>query len=386
MTESILTSGELDDLQAAVSFGDDDLRVEDDLLGDDDLRVENDLLGDDDGGMLSGEAILSPGELEALREAVDIDGLDEVGGSGDGVMMDGEGLPRFRFGEGRVGGAKRDERLAYVFDGAARALERRLSDVLETGVTATITFLKVTRFAEFRETFEVDVRELAMLGFKVAGQPGQGLLALEPEVVERVVEGLMGGASNSLVSKSGRRNFRPTTQLDLRVCQRVMGGFLEDVGEVWNPAEPLQTQVTGVDSSGVVAKVYEDNTPVVVGLIEVAIGRRLLGMVGVVMPRGAVDKLADPASHEEHGEGDPAALGPLAEELPAFELDVEVMVGSKTLSVGELLALSVGDVLFLDSRQGAIGHVQGVPRFIGVPGRKNGHKAICVAEVIDDAN
>ena len=370
MTDSILTSGELDDLQAAVSFDDDDLRAGEDSPLD---------------SLDSGDAILSPGELEALRNAVDIDEFDDPAGSGstDGVVMDGAGLPRFRFGEGRVGGAKREERLAYVFDGAARALERRLSDVLETGVSATVTFLKVTRFAEFRETFEVDVRELAMLGFRVAGQPGQGLLALEPEVVERIVEGLMGGAANSLESR-GRRNFRPTTQLDLRVCQRVMAGFLEDVGEVWNPAEPLQTQVTGADTTGVVAKVYENSTPVVVGLIEVAIGRRLLGMVGVVMPRGAVDKLADPARQDDGDEDD--ELGPLAEELPAFEVDIDVTVGSKTLSVGELLALSVGDVLFLDSRQGAVGNVQGVPRFIGVPGRKNGHKAICVAEVINDAS
>ena len=371
MPDSLLTSGELDDLQAAVSFGDDDLRAE----------------GDEGDSLLSGEAILSPDELEALRDAVEIDGFEEVGGTGDSVLMDGEGLPRFRFGEGRVGGAKREERLAFVFDGAARALERRLSDVLETGVRATITFLKVTRFSEFREAFEVDVRELAMLGFRVAGQPGHGLLALEPEVVERIVEGLMGGATNSLASRSSsRRNFRPTTQLDLRVCQRVVAAFLEDLGEVWNPAEPLQTQVTGADTAGVVAKVYEDSTPVVVGLIEVTIGRRLLGMVGVVMPRGAVDKLADPSSQEESGEAGDAAPGPLAAELPAFEVDVEVTVGSKKLSVGELLALSVGDILFLDSRQGAVGAVQGVPKFIGVPGRKNGHKAICVAEVIDDAN
>ncbi len=370
MTDSILTSGELEDLAAQVSFDEDDLRA------DDDAPIDS---------LESGDAILSPGELEALRNAVEIEEFDDVGGSADGVLLDGTSLPRFRFGEGRVGGAKREERLAFVFDGAARALERRLSDVLETGVSATVTFLKVTRFAEFRETFEVDVRELAMLGFRVAGQPGQGLLALEPEVVERIVEGLMGGAANSLESRSSRRNFRPTTQLDLRVCQRVMIGFLEDVGEVWNPAEPLQTQVTGADTTGVVAKVYENSTPVVVGLIEVAIGRRMLGMVGVVMPRGAVDKLADPA-HQDDGEQDDDELGPLAGELPAFEVDVEVTVGSKTLSVGELLALSVGDVLFLDSRQGAIGNVQGVPRFIGVPGRKNGHKAICVAEVIDDAS
>lgn len=345
------------------------------------------------------DSILTAGELDALRAAVDHTPppVEETstgyGGGSDpegspSVLLDGEGLPRFKFGEGRIGGARREERLSYVFDKAARALERRLSDVLETAITSSVTFLQVTRFAEFRETFELDVRELAMLGFKIAGVPGQGLMALEPEVVERVVEGLMGGAEVSASGNktSGRRAFREVTQLDLRVCQRVMSTFLEDLGEVWNPAEPLQASITGADTKGVVAKVYADSTPVVAGLLEVVLGKRLLGMIGIVLPRGAVDTLADPAAQEgasAHG----GAAGPMADEVEGFEVDIQVTVGRKRLSVAELLALEEGDVLFLEGgRQQAIGVVQGVPKFVGVPGRSNGNKAICIAEVIDHAS
>lgn len=351
------------------------------------------------------DGILTTGELEALRSAVEQDTVPDAGvGGGDvwaheddpggvgertgRVLLDGEGLPRFRFGEGRIGGARREERLSYVFDRAARALERRLSDVLELAVTSSVTYLQVTRFSEFRETFEVDVRELAMLGFRIAGQPGQGLLALEPEIVERVVEGLMGGAEVGQRGRSGggRRAFRSVTQLDLRVCQRVIVAFLEDLGQVWNPAEPLQTTVTGADTTGVVAKTYADSTPVVAGLIEIAIGTRLLGMIGVVMPRGAVDALADPAASDDHDD-EPVEHGPMARELEGFEVDVEVTVGHKRMSVRELLALGEGDVLYFEGgTKDAIGTVQGVPKFTGTPGRKNGNKAIRIAEVIENAN
>ncbi len=331
------------------------------------------------------DSILTSGELDALRFALENDtpADDVVGGAGDdGVLLDGEGLPRFRFGEGRVGGPGREERLSFVFDRASRALERRLSDVLEMSITSTVTFLQVTRFAEFRETFEVDVRELAMLGFRIAGVPGQGLLALEPEVVERVVEGLMGGAEIGANSRGGRRVFRSVTPLDLRVCQRVMAAFLEDLGESWNPAEPLDLGITGADTSGVVARGYADSTPVVAGLIEVAIGKRLLGMIGVVLPRGAVDALADPSAADDgRAYGPSDEPGPMVGEVPSFEVDVQVTVGSKRLSVRELLGLGVGDVLFLDGRSGATGVVQGVPKFVGVPGKKNGNKAIRIAGV-----
>lgn len=337
-----------------------------------------------------GDSILSPRELEALRNAVDgaEPGDLAFGHEGPGILTCGDGLPRYRFEEGRSGGPRSEERLAWVFDAATRALERRLSDAMETRAEASVTFLKSTRFAEFRETFEVDVRELAMLGFRIAGLPGQGLVALEPEVVERIVEGLMGGAANSRTEPAaGRRGVRPTTQLDLRVCQRLVLAFLSDLFQAWNPSEPLQVQITGADATGVVARSIENSTPVVVALIEVSIGKRMLGMVGIATPRGAVDRLADPTSHDEAAEsGQPRTPGPIAEELAQIKVDVDVTIGSKQISVRDLLALGEGDVIFLDPRRDALGRVQGVPKFVGVPGIRNGHKAIRVTEVIDDGD
>ena len=338
MTDSILTIGELDALRSA---------------------VESELVADD-------QLLASPGS----------DGpVDEVP-HGAGFMMDGAHLPRYRFGEGRVFGDQREERLSWVFDRSARALETRLSDVLETAVSCSVTFLKVTRFAEFRETFEVDVRELAMLSFAVAGQPGAGLMALEPEVVEHLVEGLMGGAGAGQAGKSGSRMFRPVTGLDLRVSRRVLEGFLDDLGEAWNPSEPLQLSVTGVDTSGVVARSWDDSVPVVAALLEVSVGKRMLGMVGLVVPRGAVDSVADPGRVDRGAGTARNGEGPILHELPEFSVDVQVQLGSKRMAVRDLLALGVGDVIFLDGRPPAVGFVQGVAKFEGVPGRKNGNKAI----------
>lgn len=342
------------------------------------------------------DSILTMGELDALRSAVETELVDDdkllaqssageaaVSGyeGGAGFVMDGAHLPRYRFGEGRVFGDQREERLSWVFDRAARALETRLSDVLETAVSCAVTFMKVTRFAEFRETFEVDVRELAMLSFAVAGQPGSGLLALEPEVVELLVEGLMGGAGTGLSGKSNSRMFRPVTALDLRVSKRVLEGFMDDLGEAWNPQEPLELSVTGADTSGVVARSWEDSVPVVAALLEVSVGKRLLGMVGLVVPRGAVDTVADPG-HVDRGTSNARSdEGPILGELPDFSVDIQVQLGTKRMSVRDLLGLGVGDVVFLEGRPAAVGMVQGVPKFEGVPGRKNGNKAIRIAGV-----
>ncbi|MBJ94587.1 MAG: hypothetical protein CMP23_08945 [Rickettsiales bacterium] len=329
------------------------------------------------------DGILSTNELEALRDAVDSDVLpeDAEDGAASNVLDDGEGLPRHRFGEGRVVGARLEERLSYVFDRSARALETRLSDVLEVTATAAVTFLKVTRFSEFKEAFEVDSRELAMLGFQAAGLPGAGLIAIEPELVDRLVEALMGGAQNPDPG-GGKRGRRAVTELDMRVLQRLIASFLDDLGNVWNPAEPLNISITSADTTGVVARSYTESAPVVVALLEASLGKRMIGMLGLVLPRGAVDVMADPSSAELRRNREGMGYGPMADLVPEFEVSVEVQLGGKRISVRDLLALSAGDILFLEGKRRAVGHVQGVAKLVGVPGSRNGNKALRIAEVL----
>ena len=326
------------------------------------------------------DGILNSDELDALRAAVEQDVLPEDEGT-ESVIFDGAELPRFRFGESRLGSHLREERLSSVFSKAAQSLCTRLSDILESPVSVAVTWLEETRFSHFLETFEVDARELAAMQFRVPGTGGTGLLTLEPEVVEKLVEGLMGGAAMSDAPQSRRRTHRPVTELDLRVSRRWVSGFLQDLGQAWNPDEPLAFPITAVDSNGAAARATSESSPVIAALLEIALGRRTIGMIGVVVPQGAADAMAATSSDAVSLQGREGPA-PLAPAVPDFEVDVEVAIAQQRLSVRELLALSVGDVLFMDPRQSTTGYVQGVPKFIGVPGAHNGNKAVQIAQVI----
>ena len=332
------------------------------------------------------DSILNADELDALRAAVEQDVLpaEELapeGARSESVILDGTELPRFRFGEGRVGAVQREERLSVVFDKAARALATRLSDILEAAVEVSVTWLEETKFAAFRETFEVDARELANMEFQVPGVPGTGLVCLEPELVDKMVEGLMGGAAMADAPR-GRRMQRGMTELDLRVSRRWVTGFLQDLGIAWNAAEPMEPTLVSMDVNGGSARSFSDSIQVVAGLFEVVAGRRTVGMVGVVMPRGAVDSMASTGTRELQGDAAATGPAPLAPLVPDFEVHIEVALGHKKVSVREILSLSVGDVLFLDARQGTTGYVQGVPKFKCVPGASGGHKAVQISHLI----
>ncbi len=325
------------------------------------------------------EGLLNDDELDALRAAVEQDDLPGEGDS-ESVILDGAELPRFRFGESRIGGPQREERLASVFGKAASELATRISDILESTVDVQVAWLEETRFGRFRENFDVDGRELATLQFHIPGLTAKGLVCFEPQVVERLVEGLMGGAAMADAPLPMRPE-RPVTELDLRVTRRWVTGFLHDLGRLWNPGNPLPLQVTAADSNGAAARTLPDTFQVIAGLFEINVGPDLAGMIGVVLPEGAADAMAA-ESVQGTGKATTRTNAHLRPAVPDFEVDLEVAVARHRLTVRELLALQVGDVVFLDPRQTTTGYVQGVPKFHGVPGALNGQKAVQISQVM----
>jgi len=332
------------------------------------------------------ESILSTSELDALRQAVDTNSMHSTGEVSAAVVEFGDDLPRYRFGEVRVGGSQREERLAYAFDRAARSLEVRLADIVQAGTQVGVTYLTTSRYADFREMFEVDARELALLGFRIAGLAGEGLVCVEPAVVERMVEGLMGGDANGeeVAAAIGLAARRPLTALDLRVTRRWLGNFLRDLSNAWNPARPLEVTLTAADTSGVAARAFTSDTQVVIALLEISCADEVCGMIGMVVPHAAVDSLAVPGVETEGAAGDEAALpGHFAPEVPGFSVDMEVVLGTKRMQVRDVLALGVGDTLTFDRLGAAVATVQGVAKFTGRPGRQGGRKAFCIIQKHD---
>ena len=333
------------------------------------------------------ESILSTSELDALRQAVDVNEPSSSGRSGSASVVEfGDDLPRLRFGEVRIGGTQREERLAYAFDRAARSLEVGLADIVQVTTQVGVTYLKTSRYAEFREMFEVDARELALLGFKVAGLSEEGLVCVEPAVVERMVEGLMGGGANgdALAAGVGLSALRPLTSLDLRVTRRWLSRFLRDLSTAWNPTRPLEITLTAGDTSGVAARSFSSDKQVVIALLEISCAEEVCGMVGMVLPHAAVDSLAVPgASKREAHHQESHGSGALAPELPGFSVDVGVALGRRSMTVRDLLALGVGDTLHFDRLSTAIGSVQGVPKFVGHPGIQSGRKAFRITSLND---
>jgi flagellar motor switch protein FliM len=320
------------------------------------------------------DPILNADELAALRAAVDAGAPDELlGPASPNVRTDGESLPRHRFGQ-RPRSRQRADRFALVGQRAARAFEKRLADALAQSVDVRVSWLDETRFDAFRAAFELDVRDPVAMAFGVDGCPEPGIMVVEPELVEPVIETMMGGAA--LAGGPSRRAPRPLTEFDLRLSRRWMTGLLDDLAFAWNPDQPLRLSAAALDGTGVAARSRDGKKEVLGVILEVSAGRRTVGMVGLVLPAAAGDGLGEPVPPPADRER--AALLPA---LPSCPVAVTVDLGSVRMTVRELLALAAGDVVSLDPASVAVARVEGVAKLAGVAGTSSGVRAFCVTEV-----
>lgn len=321
------------------------------------------------------ESILSSHELDALRNAVD-QGLGPGRGSGEGA----DGVQKLRWGESRAVSGGREDRLSWVMDRAAQQLERRMSDLLERTASVQITWLESTRFAAFKDTCELDGREVAILPCSVVGIGGRGLVTVDPELVERVVEGLMGGG----LPNAGHRGARTLSGLDLRVTRRWVQRFLDDLGVAWNHQEPMRVLLGTTDGTAA-ARSYGDNSPVVAALFEVSLDGKSAGLVGIVLPRSVMDALGEELGESARPLSAPAVIptGPFLSSLPDCPVKVDVVLGRVRLRVRELLALNPGDTLWLEPPQKPHVLVQGVPKFTGTPGTRGERKAVQIDDLFE---
>jgi len=76
----------------------------------------------------------------------------------------------------------------------------------------------------------------------------------------------------------------------------------------------------------------------------------------------------------------------LSSEILDAPLELSIELGNATISLRELLDLSVGDTIMLDKPNTSelTVKVEGVPKFQGIPGIRHGNKAFQISNILAD--
>ena len=208
------------------------------------------------------------------------------------------------------------------------------------------------------------------------------LLSLEHGAVMTMIEWLLGGSADA------RPLERDFTDVELALTHRIFATLVSQLSITWK--DLLETDLTlgGIETQQANIQLAAQSEPTLSITMELQLGPRSSTMT-LLVPHRSIDALLGNLSSGPYGEAyDPMPAEDMEDRvrsaLRGIPVEVRAEVGSRDLSVDEVLALKPGDVLRLGpSAAGGVLYAASVPTHRIRPGRSGRRRAVAVLDRIE---
>jgi len=208
------------------------------------------------------------------------------------------------------------------------------------------------------------------------------LFSLEHGAVMTMIEWLLGGSADA------RPLERDLTDVELALTHRIFATMVAQLSLTWQ--DLLETDLTlgGIETQQANIQLAAQSEPTLAVTMELQLGPRSSTMT-LLVPHRSIESLLGNLSKGPYGEAYDPVPAEDAEErvrsaLRGVPVEVRAEVGSRDLSVDEVLALRPGDVLRLGpSAAGGVLFAAAVPTHRIRPGRSGRRRAVAVLDRIE---
>ena len=265
----------------------------------------------------------------------------EPGGSGEQHGMSKEAQPFALGSEALRPGA----RLAGL-DRIGERLARRLRDVMEPFVRVKPKVEAEAALTSRFETWRDALPEFTSLSlYRLRPMKGGMLIAIAPDYVSRLVDAFYGGTGAATATANRKREF---TAAEERLLSRLTDAITGAVVEMWQEIVPLEPSLASRETNSGYASLVRGDEAVVVQRFSIAGGGPGATTIDLVFPLTAMrahEAQLAAKIHAEAGPVDSEFRYRMARALENVSFPVRSVVARPTLSVQELMALKVGDVI-----------------------------------------
>jgi len=262
--------------------------------------------------------------------------LTEVEKGGDDTA--GKVMP-FTFGQDSFASADRLSGLERM----AERLARHLRGVLEPFARGKVQVTAERHHTERFDSWRAGLPSFTSLSlYRLRPLKGGLLVVVEPDFVTAMVDAFYGGSG--LAAKRGRE-FTPTEE---RLLGRLTDGVIEGVVSVWGDIAPLSPTFVSRETNAAYASLVRADEPVVVQRFVVTPGTGRSAIVSIIYPLAALRPYEGQLAakvHADHGPADGEWRARMAQALTQVQLPVRSVLARPELTVAQLMALKVGDVI-----------------------------------------
>ena len=269
--------------------------------------------------------------------------------------------------------------LEIINDRFARLHRVTLSGSLRRIIDITVTQTEMIKFGEFIRTLPVPT-SLHIL--KLDPMRGHVLLVVESRLIFNLVDCFFGGSGRSSFKIEGR----DFTSIEHRVITKVVRTALKDLDQAWRPVTPINFQFVRSEVNPQFATIVPPTDLVIVVHFEMELDR-LIGKMILCLPYSTIEPIRSKlyASYQsDQLEVDVEWANRFRKRLHDVPVEVLVELGRSTVKGKELLNLEVGDVLMLehDVNEPLVVSLEGVPKFLAIPGIAKGNRAFQVVDAV----
>ena len=232
-------------------------------------------------------------------------------------------------------------------------MHENFSRFLNTYLSAhlrTIIHIDVASVDQF--TYEEFLRSLpnpsVLAIFQMVPLKGNAILEITPEIVFVIIDRLFGGPG----IPHGKT--RPLTDIEEVIIRRIMDKAMEALQEAWKQIVALETHVDVIETNPQFAQIVPPNDMVVIITLKIKIGPAE-GFINLCIPYLVLEPIMTKLTTSSWVESalvrnpSPEDVAVLQQKLERAYVPVTVEMGKLMVSLKELLDISVGDVLTLET-------------------------------------
>ena len=319
------------------------------------------------------EQVLSQDEVDDLLRGVTGGTVDQTTTTSAPAQS---GLPAYDLGAPDRVVRSRMHTLEVINERFARGLRGALLNFMRRSPDISVGPIQIQQYGEFVRHLPVPTN-INMLHLKPLR--GTALFVFDPKLVFLVVDNLFGSDGRYHVRVEGR-DFTRTEQ---RIIKRLLNLSLQCYGEAWQPVFPLAFDYIRAEMHGKLANIVAPNEVVITTTLQIEFGP-VGGFLHVCIPYSMIEPIRDQLSNpvQDEIEVDKRWVTQLSQQMQSADVALTADFVTIDTTLGELMRLSVGDVLPIELPETVLARVDGVPVMECGYGVSNERYALRVQQMI----
>ena len=262
-----------------------------------------------------------------------------------------------------------------------RTFRLGLLEMLRSSPRVSPNRVQISRFGDYLKGLRAP---LSVNMVRMNPLRGYSIVAIDPVVVFSSLDSFFGGFGRGVTQLPPTRLFTPT---ETRIINMILEVFFKSLKDAWSPIMDIDHEVVSSEINPQFAQIADENDLVILSRFEVDAGPNTQGFIDLVYPYASLKPVRDLLrSRVQTGDGNEESDNQWRNDLGAAvdsaSVELRVLLGDISSSLGAIEAMQPGDVLFFKKPELARMLINEVPAFDVQVGNLGSQTAVQIARSV----